>query len=158
MLPVPHLEEGTVTASDAVPAADVATDVATVRAAYDAFNRQDMPAVLTALDPDIVWQAPAELPFGGTFRGVEEVLRYFGTLADAFGSIQVDVDRVLDAGPTRVVVEGRDRFRIGGEAVEIAFAHVATMGAGRITALREYLDSGALLGHLEQSQGPVRRP
>jgi len=36
-------------------------NVSTVRGAYDAFARQDIPAVLTALDPGIVWYSPEEL-------------------------------------------------------------------------------------------------
>ncbi|MDN5919960.1 MAG: nuclear transport factor 2 family protein [Pseudonocardia sp.] len=133
--------------------APTTSDVAVVRAAYGAFNRQDVPAVLTALDPEIVWQAPAELPFGGTFHGVEEVLGYFGSLAERFEALEVAVDRVLDAGPSHVVVEGRDRFGTAGETVEIAFAHVATMRAGRIATFREYLDTGALLIHLDRLAG-----
>lgn len=140
------------TTADPVPVG-LASDAAVVRAAYDAFNRQDVPSVLTALHPEIVWQVPAELPFGGTFHGVEEVLGYFGALAERFEALEVAVDRVLDAGPSHVVVEGRDRFGTAGEAVEIAFAHVATMRAGRIAAFREYLDTGALLAHLDRFAG-----
>ena len=127
--------------------------VAVLRGAYAAFNRQDVPAVLTALDPEIIWQVPEELPFGGTFQGLEEVLGYFGSLAERFEALEVVVDRVLDAGPSHVVVEGRDRFGTTGQTVEIAFAHVATMRAGRIAAFREYLDTGALLAHLDRVPG-----
>ncbi len=86
-------------------------DVLVVRSAYDAFARHDIPAVLATFDPGIDWHCPEELPYGGRFRGPEEVLGYFQALTGAFDSVAVLVDQVLDAGPDHVVVQGRDRSR-----------------------------------------------
>lgn len=126
-------------------------DVTTVRGAYDAFARQDIPAVLATFDPDIDWYCPDELPYGGRFHGPEEVVGYFQALAGAFDSLAVVADRVLDAGPDHVVVEGRDRVAIGGTPLDVAFLHLVTMRDGRIVAFREYTDTGALLARLDRA-------
>lgn len=127
------------------------SDVATVRGAYDAFARQDIPAVLATFDPEIDWHCPEELPYGGRFHGPEEIVGYFQALAGAFDSLQVMVDRVLDAGPEHVVVEGRDRVVIGGEPLDVAFLHLVTMREGRVVGFREYTDTGALLARLDRA-------
>lgn len=57
-------------------------DVTTVRGAYDAFARQDIPAVLATFDPGIDWHCPDELPYGGRFHGPEEVDGLDGWPAD----------------------------------------------------------------------------
>ncbi|WP_219413676.1 nuclear transport factor 2 family protein [Pseudonocardia nigra] len=121
----------------------------TVRRAYDAFARGDIPAVLAAMDPGIVWYSPEELPFGGRFEGPEEVVGFFRSLGETFDALEVVPDRILDAGPDHVVVEGRDVVTLGGERLEIGFLHLVTLHAGRITAFREYADTGKLLRHLD---------
>lgn len=44
-----------------------------VRAIYAAINRNDIPAVLALLDPQIEWIEPADYPEGGTTRGLADV-------------------------------------------------------------------------------------
>jgi ketosteroid isomerase-like protein len=44
-------------------------NVAVVRAAYAAFGRGDISAILELLHDDIAWSAPRSLPQGGTFAG-----------------------------------------------------------------------------------------
>ncbi|MDN5857917.1 MAG: nuclear transport factor 2 family protein [Pseudonocardia sp.] len=126
-------------------------DVTTVRGAYAAFARQDIPAVLATFDPGIDWHCPDELPYGGRFHGPEEVVGYFQALAGAFDSLQVLVDQVLAAGQDHVVVEGRDRFVIAGEPVDVAFLHLVTMREGKVAGFREYTDTGALLQRLDSA-------
>ncbi len=62
-------------------------DVSTMRAAYEAFNRGDIPAVLAAFDPAIEWHEPGggRAP-RGTFRGAESVAR------DVFAAVPANFD------------------------------------------------------------------
>lgn len=126
-------------------------NVSTVRGAYEAFARQDIPAVLATMDPAIDWYSPDELPFGGRFHGPEEVVGYFQALASTFDSLEVIPDRVLDAGEDHVVIEGRDRVVIDGAPLEVGFLHLATLRAGKIVGFREYTDSGKLARHLDRT-------
>jgi hypothetical protein len=50
--------------------------VETLREAYAAFNRNDIPATATALDPQIEWTEPAAFPGGGTYHGHAGVQAY----------------------------------------------------------------------------------
>lgn len=126
-------------------------DAVTVRGAYDAFARKDMPAVLATMDPDITWFCPEELPFGGHFDGVAEVVGYLQAMVSAFDSIEIVADRVLSAGADRVVVEGRSRVVLNAESLEVGFVDMVTMRAGKIAHVREYQDTGKLLRRLERT-------
>ena len=116
-------------------------DVDTIRGAYEAFARQDIPAVLDVMDDSIEWQTPESLPFGGSFRGREEVAGFFGTLPEHFGELNVEPAEFLDAGD-HVVVIGEHRARgKGGEEFTAPWAMVWTMRDGKAVAFREYTDT-----------------
>jgi ketosteroid isomerase-like protein len=50
--------------------------IALLREAYAAFNRNDIPAAVRSLDPQIDWTEPAEFPGGGTYHGAAQVAGY----------------------------------------------------------------------------------
>ena len=108
-------------------------DVETMRKAYEAFNRGDIPAVLEAFDPDIEWQAPGggSAP-KGTFRGAQRVGQdVFATVPEHFEWFGAGAEQFIDAGDTLVVV-GRFRGRPKqGRDMDLPFAHVWAMRRGK---------------------------
>ena len=113
-------------------------DVETMRQAYDAFNRGDIPAVLAAFDQDIEWHEPGGgQAMRGTFRGAQSVANdVFATVPATFETFQVTPDQFIDAGE-HVVVVGRFRGRSkAGRDLDAPFAHVWTMRNGK--AVRHY--------------------
>lgn len=118
-------------------------DVATVRGAYEAFNRGDIPAVLTALDPQIEWHEPGggRAP-QGTFRGPQSVANdVFSAVPQHFDEFRAEPDQFIDAGD-HVVVTGRFRGRTkSGQALDASFAHVYAMRNGKAASFRNYVDA-----------------
>jgi len=49
------------------------SNASVVEAAYAAFGRGDIEGVLALLDPAVEWSAPATLPQGGQFSGIDGV-------------------------------------------------------------------------------------
>lgn len=119
-------------------------NAATVRAAYEAFGRQDIPAVLAAFDPNIDWYAPDELPIGGSFQGHQGVLQFFQGLPGYFEDLHVEPDSIV-AGGDHVFALGHHRGKVNGNPFEIGFCMVWTMRDGKAIKFREYNDSGKLL-------------
>jgi ketosteroid isomerase-like protein len=112
-----------------------------IRRLYADFHRGDLTAFLEALDPDVEWTEPPELPYGGTFYGpaaVGDLLRTFAIHYEAFA---VEPETMLDAGD-HVVVLGRYRGRaVGGMDFEAPFAHVWQLGRdGQVVRYRDYTD------------------
>jgi uncharacterized protein len=58
-------------------------DVDLIRGGYEAFRRQDIPAVLELFRSDIEWDVPASLPPGGHYTGPDAVGGFFAKLPAA---------------------------------------------------------------------------
>lgn len=120
-------------------------DVQTVRSAYEAFNRQDIPAVLAAYDESIEWtengggRAPA-----GTFRGPQAVAQQvFATVPENFDEFRADPEQFIDAGE-HVIVIGRFRGKArSGATLDAPFVHVQRMRNGKVAQFDNYVDKSA---------------
>ncbi len=80
-------------------------NVSLVQSLYEAFARGDIPAILGAMDPDIVWDIPLpDYPLGGIHRGPQSIANEFfsiiPTYYQEFAALPKDV---MDAGD-RVIV------------------------------------------------------
>src|SRR4051812_16442514 len=117
------------------------TNAKLIEAAYEAFGRGDIPAVIDMLDEDVDWQSPATLPQGGQFHGKADVGRFFQAIGDGWSELSLDVENVSEAGPELVVgvVRADGTLRDGG-ASGYGAAHVFTVQSGKVTQFREYTD------------------
>ena len=114
-------------------------DVDTINGAYDAFARQDIEGVMAAFDDAIDWDVPDSVPWGGHYRGKDEVGGFFGKLGEYVDELNVEPQDYIDAGD-KVVATGRHHGNIGGESFETRFAMVWTMEGGKAVAFKEYSD------------------
>lgn len=124
-------------------------NVETIRGAYEAFARGDIPGVMSALHDDIEWDSPTSLPWGARCHGHDEVLAFFGRLAELMEELRVEPDRFIDAGDT-VVVTGthHGRGKQGGP-FEARWCMVWELRDGRAARFREYVDSAPIVEAME---------
>jgi ketosteroid isomerase-like protein len=125
-------------------------NVDTIRGAYEAFGRGDIPGVLSSLHEDVTWDSPESLPWGGMCHGHQEVLAFFGRLDEQMAELRVEPDRFVDAGDT-VLVTGmhRGRHREGGE-FEARWAMVWELRDGKASEFREYVDTAPIAAAMER--------
>jgi uncharacterized protein len=123
-------------------------DVDTIKGAYDAFARQDIEGLMGAFDDAIEWDVPDSVPWGGSYRGKDEVGRFFATLPEHLDELNVEPQEYYDAGD-RVVATGRHHGNVGGEPFETRFAMVWTMSGGKAVAFREYSDMAPIVKAME---------
>jgi len=128
----------------------MSTDSATleiVQKLYEAFGRGDLPAILSHLAEDVTWKylGPAEIPFGGTRHGKEQVAQFFAAIAGSLEVQDFGVDRFIAQGDM-VVALGHERMRVKttGRTYETQWAHVFTVRDGKIVEFREYADTAAV--------------
>jgi ketosteroid isomerase-like protein len=69
-----------------------------LRKAYAAFNRNDIPATVEALDPNIEWTEPAEFPGGGTYHGHAGVQAYLTQSRANWSAGSSEPERLIVAG------------------------------------------------------------
>ena len=121
-----------------------AENVQVLRDGYAAFARQDIPAVLAAFDANIEWNVPDSLPFGGTYRGHDGVVGFFGKLADTWQDLSVEPEEFIDAGDT-VVVVARDRATGAGGEIDSTVIHLWRMRDGKAVSFTEFMDTAKSL-------------
>ncbi len=110
----------------------------------EAYNRQDIDALLKELDPEVEWHSALLIPFGGEATvsrghdGVREVMR---ELYEALAEIHLGYSKIRDLGD-RIVGIGhiRTRGRQSGVVTEIAFGTVTDMKNGKANRIWTYLD------------------
>lgn len=100
-----------------------------------------MAAVLEVLDPEIEWIEPEGSPWASIYRGHDEVLGLFQTVAGLLGpDWRVEPERFL-ATHDGAVVLGRHRGRNGDGAWSIPFAMVWEMRGGKAVRFAQYADT-----------------
>ncbi len=123
-----------------------------VRRSYEAFERNDMDAVVADMHPQIEWHQAQGLPHGGLYSGLDEVRRnVFDPLdEDWWDEFSATPDEFLDAGDD-VVVLGRYRgtAKHTGKALDVPFVHVWTLSGGKAVRFRQFLDTAGWVAALQ---------
>lgn len=115
----------------------------TVRSAYDAFARGDVPAFLGMLDPDIDWTDADGFPYAGTYHGPDAVLQNvimkLGTEWEGYSAVPDD----FVAEGDRVVALGHysGKYKATGRSFRTHFAHVWTLRDGKAVKFQQYTDT-----------------
>ncbi|CAG2156830.1 hypothetical protein LMG31506_05827 [Cupriavidus yeoncheonensis] len=117
-----------------------------VKAAYDAFGRGDVPAILDLLADKVDWKmlGPPAIPYTGQRGSKEEVARFFAEVAQADEMQSFEPREFIEAGEN-VTVLGFERFmsRPEGRLVETEWIHVFTVHDGKVTRWRGCYDTAA---------------
>jgi len=116
-----------------------------IRGIYAAFAAGDVPAVLAAFSPDIVWNEAENSPWadGNPYRGPEAVVAgVFARIGGEWDGFAVMPQEFLDAGDT-VVVLGRygGTCKATGTQQETQMAHVWRIAGGKVTGFQQYADT-----------------
>jgi ketosteroid isomerase-like protein len=108
-------------------------NVERIRRGYEAFNRGDLISAAKDFDPGIEWRIPFQLPDSPpdeTYRGREEVIRFWTTWRAAFDDFRLELEEIIDAGD-RVVVFAAVRGRGAESGADVgtpSFPQVWTLG------------------------------
>lgn len=116
-----------------------------IRGLYDSFAKGDIPAVLGAMDADIVWNEAENFPYAdhNPYVGPQAILMgVFARLGSEWDGFTVEPAEVLDAGD-QVVVLGRYRatYRANGKGVHAQMAHIWRFKEGKIVQFQQYTDT-----------------
>jgi ketosteroid isomerase-like protein len=121
-------------------------NIKTVQSGYDAFNRGDIPGLLSHLSESVVWTIPGSkaLPLSGTRHGRNEVRQFFEQLKN---TIHFSVFNVVEyiAQDDRVValVHYEGKYLGSGRAINCDACMVWTVENGKLTKFVEYTDTEA---------------
>ncbi len=112
-----------------------------LRAAYAAFNRNDIDGAVEFCDPQIEWTEPAEFPGGGAYHGRDAVKHYLAQSRAAWAEVISEPERFIIAGHRVVVfVNARVRPKDSAQSQDVKVADVYTFRDGKAVAMRAFAD------------------
>ena len=121
------------------------SSVDVVKAAYAAFGRGDIAAIVAACDEKVDWQfhGGKRVPYSGRF-GKADIARWFGDVAK-FDDVQIFEPREFIESGENVTVIGWERCaaRPSGRVFECPWVHVFTIKNGKVTRFWGMYDSEA---------------
>jgi ketosteroid isomerase-like protein len=116
-----------------------------VRSLYEAFGRGDVPTVLGAMDPGIVWNEAENFPYAdrNPYVGPDAVLQgVFMRLATEWDGFRVNLQEVHGAGDV-VLATGRygGAYKKTGTPINLQFAHVWKLRGEKVVGFQQYTDT-----------------
>ncbi|AUX43955.1 hypothetical protein SOCE26_054120 [Sorangium cellulosum] len=118
----------------------------TVGDIYAHLSRDDIPAMVQRLDPQIEWTLTAGLPNGGTYRGRDAVLKLFAGYAEIWEGLQVVPEEFFSSGNVVIVLGHYDGVsRQSGKRAVARFAHVWRLRDGLAERFETIADTRTIL-------------
>jgi uncharacterized protein len=115
---------------------------------YEAFSGGEVEDFLALLDPEVEWElvGPEEIPYFGAYRGIEEVRRFLGSLADHCQVEEFEVQSLIET-VHGALAEGRERGQFTGHpgSYEMRWCHVLEITDGRVTRFTDHLDTAPMI-------------
>jgi ketosteroid isomerase-like protein len=129
------------------------------RAIYDGWVSGNVGSALEFLDPEVVWEAIADAPDAGVYRGHAGVRLYMEDWLEDFEIHSMDFEDVIDARDRLVVVQcGRATGKGSGVTTELRYAAAYSFRDGRIVGIKEFRTKGEALeaAGLPKEEAPSR--
>ena len=124
----------------------MAHELETIRGAYEAFARGDVPAVLAILDPKVSWTEAEGFPYGGTYTGpgavLEGVFMKLGTEWDGFAAVPREF--VAQGETVAAFGEYSGTYRSTGKRFTAPFAHLWHFRNGKVVKFHQHTDTAVV--------------
>lgn len=113
----------------------------------NAFNRQDYPACLEAIDPDVEWHPPPDIPNAAVANDRDSLIATFQDWLGAWDEYRSIPEEIIEAGDT-VVVFALESARGRGSGIEVRSRRITgvyELRDGKIVRFKAYLDRAEAL-------------
>ncbi|MGI8795943.1 MAG: nuclear transport factor 2 family protein [Acidimicrobiia bacterium] len=109
-----------------------------VRKGYDAFGKGDMDTLRSLFAPDAVHNATGNNPLSGEYKGVDDILAFYGKLFElSDGTFTAELKSVKVEGDDKVVATHRDTAQRDGKTLDQDETLTFTISGGKFTRLEE---------------------
>jgi ketosteroid isomerase-like protein len=105
------------------------------RHAWEAISRGDVDALLSLLDPEVVWHATARgTPWFGVHRGAESVVDYLARVGEVSDFFEATLADVL-ASDDRALLVFHASFRRDGRVADLDYLLLGRIAKGRVVEM-----------------------
>ena len=122
---------------------------AVVQQAYEAFGRQDVPAILKLVAEEVDWEfvGPASLAYAGRRRNHKEVAAFFADIPRADDIHTFEPREFIAAGEHVTVLGSESATAVEtGTKFQSEWVHVFTVKKGKVTRWRGFANTAARYG------------
>jgi ketosteroid isomerase-like protein len=123
-------------------------NVESIRRGWEAWLREDMDALVSLWDPDVIWDTSHFRDWPeSSYYGVEGVRKFLTEWLEVWGEYKIDVEEVRSAPDGRVVslFTHRGRGQQSGVPMELPMAQIATLRDGKVIRFENYDDRSEAL-------------
>lgn len=121
-----------------------------IREAYEKFARRDIAAIFDLFDDGIEFYQTEQLPWGGTYCGIEQVRDFFAKLLHSIDS-QVEPREFVEAGDHMVVIARlHGKVQSNARPFDLTAIHVWKLRDRKAVRFEVYIDTPGMLQALEQ--------
>ena len=116
----------------------MATNEEIVRQGYKAFGEGDMDTLRSLYAPDAVHRATGNNPLSGEYKGVDDILGYYGKLFElSNGTFSAELKSLRAEGDDTIVATHRDKAQRGDKTLDQDENLTFTLSGGKFTRLEE---------------------
>ena len=110
-----------------------------VRGVYAGWIDGDVTRALERLDSTVVWDAIADAPDAGTYRGHAGVRRYMEDWLGDFDILSMDFEQAIDGEDSLVIAQcGRTKGKGSGVETSLNYACAYWFRSGKIIEIKEF--------------------
>ncbi|MFH8569555.1 nuclear transport factor 2 family protein [Streptomyces sp. NPDC017993] len=133
-----------------------------IRAAYEAFHRRDIDAILSCFDPGVVWVHPdgmREVGLGGPKHGHDGIREFLTRVPGVLGGMILDPHEFLVDGDRVMVLGDREVTSRDGRKATLRFVHSWTLGKdGSAVHFEDYFDTVEMFRLMDPDSVRVPQP
>lgn len=122
------------------------TNTQLISSIYEAFNRGDIQTILSHVAADAAWSQPKTLPWGGDYRGPQEIAGFFQKLDASMETVSFEARENVERGD-EVFSFGSysGRGRKTGKTGTADWMFRWKVNGGKVVSFQSYLDTAALV-------------
>ena len=118
-------------------------NVETIREFLEAFNREDYAACLKAIDPDVEWHPPPDIPNAAIANGRDALVASFQDWLGAWDDYRAVPEEIFEGSADTVVVFAQESGRGKDSGIEVRSRRITgvyELRDGKIVRFKAYLD------------------
>jgi ketosteroid isomerase-like protein len=123
-------------------------NVEIIREFLEAFNRRDSAACFDAIDPDVEWHPPPDIPFAAVAIGRDALREQWRDWLGAWDDYRFVPEEIREGAEGAVVVFGRESGRGKDSGIEVRSRRTTAvygLREGKIVRFKAYLDRAEAL-------------